>query len=94
MDRNYESGWLSQYSDKATSWKTDVRLSARAGGLLLFTTESRSVLRSAKPPIQEVPGAISPGREANHLLPSSAEAKNECSYTSTPPIGPHGVVPD
>jgi hypothetical protein len=33
-----------------------------------------------------------PGREADHLLPSSAEVKNTWSYTSTPPIRLHGVV--
>jgi hypothetical protein len=49
------------------------------------------------PPIQCVPGALSlvvmrPGREADHLPPSSAEVKNAWSYTSTPPICLNGVV--
>jgi hypothetical protein len=33
-----------------------------------------------------------PGREADHSPLSSAEVKNEWSYTSTPPKRPHGVV--
>jgi hypothetical protein len=42
-----------------------------------------------QPPIQWVPGALSlgvkwPGREVDHSPPSSAEVKNEWSYTSTP----------
>jgi hypothetical protein len=41
------------------------------------------------PPIQWVPGALSlgvkrPGREADHLPPSSVEVKNAWSYNSTP----------
>jgi hypothetical protein len=41
-----------------------------------------------QPPIQWVSGAVSmgvkrPGREAEHLPPSSAEVKNAWSYTST-----------
>jgi hypothetical protein len=38
------------------------------------------------------PGVKLPEREADHSSPSSAEVKNACSYTSTPPIGLHGVV--
>jgi hypothetical protein len=50
-----------------------------------------------EPPIQWAPGALSlgvkrPGREADHSLPSSAEVKNEWSYTSISPIRLHGVV--
>jgi hypothetical protein len=59
--------------------------------------ESRSVLGPTQPPIQWVPGALSlgvkrPGREVDHSPPSSAEVKNACSYTSTPPIRLLGVV--
>jgi hypothetical protein len=44
-----------------------------------------------------VPGALSlgvkrPGREADHSPPSSADVKDEWSYTSAPPILLHGVV--
>jgi hypothetical protein len=42
------------------------------------------------PPIQWVPGDLSPGvnrpgREADHSPPTSAEVKNKWIYTSTPP---------
>jgi hypothetical protein len=48
------------------------------------------VQTGSQPPIQWVPGALSLGakrleREADYLPPSSAEVKNEWSYTSTPP---------
>jgi hypothetical protein len=33
-------------------------------------------------------GVKRPGRGADHPPPSSAEVKNEWSYTSTPPLGP------
>jgi hypothetical protein len=45
---------------------------------------------SAQPPIQWVPGTLSPeiklpGREADHSPPSCAEVKSTWIYTSTPP---------
>jgi hypothetical protein len=43
-------------------------------------------------PIQWVPRVKRPGREVDHSPLSIAEAKNELSYTSTPPIRLHGVV--
>jgi hypothetical protein len=48
----------------------------------LFSIASRSALGHTQPPIQWVPGALSPrmvrqGREADHSLPSSAEVKND-----------------
>jgi hypothetical protein len=66
-------------------------------GIFLFVTLSRTALGPTQPPLQLVPGALSlevkrPGREADHSTPSSAEAKNAWSYTSTPPIYIHGVV--
>jgi hypothetical protein len=50
---------------------------------------SRMALGSTQPPFQWILGATSlrvkqPGREADHLPPSSAEVKNVWSYTSTP----------
>jgi hypothetical protein len=46
--------------------------------------------RPDRPPIQWVPGALSPGvkrqgREADHSPPVSAEVKKMRIYTSTPP---------
>jgi len=38
------------------------------------------------------PGENRPGREAEHSHPSSAEVKNACSYTATPPVRLKGVV--
>jgi hypothetical protein len=38
-----------------------------------------------------VPRVKWPGSEVYHSLPSSAEVKNEWSYTSTPPTCLHGV---
>jgi hypothetical protein len=38
------------------------------------------------------PEVMRQGREADHLLPCSAEFKNAWSSTSTPPVCIHGVV--
>jgi hypothetical protein len=61
-----------------------VRFSVGGGGLgiFLFTTASRMALGPTQPPIQWVPDALSlgvkrPGREVDHLPPSSVEVK-EC----------------
>jgi hypothetical protein len=48
----------------------------------LFSTASRPGLGSTQPPIQWLPGALSPGmkrpeHEADHSTPSSAEVKND-----------------
>jgi hypothetical protein len=64
--------------------------------IFLSTTASRPVLGPTQPPIQWVPGVLSlgvkrPGRETDHLPPSSAEIKNVWSFTSTPPICLHGM---
>jgi hypothetical protein len=42
-------------------------------------------LTGLPPPIQPIPGARGAGSKANPSPPSCAEAKNACSYTSTPP---------
>jgi hypothetical protein len=62
----------------------------------LFFKSSRPALRSTQPPIQWVPGALSPGikrpgREAVHSPPTSAEVKKILIYKSTP-TRLHGVV--
>jgi hypothetical protein len=56
----------------------------------LFSKSSRPALGSTQPPIQWVPGALSPevkrpGREADHSPPSSAKVKKIWIYTSTSP---------
>jgi hypothetical protein len=63
----------------------------------LFATASRPILGPTQSPSQCVPGILTPGlnrpeREADHTPPFSAELKNAWSFTSTPPVRPHGVV--
>jgi hypothetical protein len=53
-------------------------------GSRIFCTSSRPVLGSTQPHIQWEPGALSPGREADHSPPTSAEIKKSWAYTSTP----------
>jgi hypothetical protein len=60
------------------------------GDIFLLSTLSRPVLGSTQPPIQWVPGALSPGikqpgLEADHSPPTIAEIKNMWICTSTPP---------
>jgi hypothetical protein len=57
----------------------------------LFSTSSRPVLGSTQPLIQCAPGALSPGRDADHSSLTSAEVKKTCICTSTLPCL-HGVV--
>jgi hypothetical protein len=69
-------------------------------GIFLFTTSSKPALGLTQPPIQWVPGALTPGIklsgceacEAHHSPPSSAEVKNAWSCTSTPSIRIHDEV--
>jgi hypothetical protein len=56
----------------------------------LFSKSFRPTLGSTQPPIQRVPGALSPGVKrtecvADHSPPASAKVKNMRIYTSTPP---------
>jgi hypothetical protein len=55
-----------------------------------FSMSSRPALRTTQPPIQWVPGTLSPGvkrqgRKADHSPPTSAKVKKMWIYTSTPP---------
>jgi len=66
-------------------------------GIFLFTIASRPALGLTQPRIQRLPGALfpgvkRPGREADHLPPSSTEVRNSCTYTYTAPIRLHGAV--
>jgi len=58
--------------------------------VFLSSKTSETTLGSIIHPIQWitgfVPGMKWPGPELNHLHPSSAEVKNERSYTSIPPF--------
>jgi hypothetical protein len=63
----------------------------------LISAASRPALGLTQAPIQWVPGALTlgikrPGRVAEQSPPSSAEVKNEWSYTSTLPVRLNGVV--
>jgi hypothetical protein len=77
----------------ATGYRLDDRdRSLSPGGVknFLFSASSRQALGSTQPPIQWVPGALSPGvkrpgREADQSPPASAEVKKMRIYTSTPP---------
>jgi hypothetical protein len=55
-----------------------------------FSIMSRPALGYTHPPIQWVPGALSPrvkrqGRKAEYSYPTIAEVKKKRIYTSTPP---------
>jgi hypothetical protein len=59
------------------------------GKIFLLSTSSRPILETTQPHIQRLQGSISsrvkrPGREADHLLATLAEAKNISIYTSIP----------
>jgi hypothetical protein len=86
-----DPGARSRYSDWLRAGRSMGRNSSPAGGKNFhFSTSSRLALRSNQPPIEKVPGALTPGekrrgRETDHSLPSSAEVKKIWIYTSTPP---------
>jgi hypothetical protein len=60
------------------------------GKIFVFSTTTRLDLGLVQPPIQWVPGTITPGlrrprREADHSPPTSGEVKKTLIYKSTPP---------
>jgi hypothetical protein len=85
----------------ATGYGLDDRVkgfdSRRGLGIHHFSTASRPAVGRTQPPIQRIPGALSPvvkwpDREAVRSPLSGAEVKNAWYYTSTPAIRLHGVV--
>jgi hypothetical protein len=71
----------------ATGWTTGVRF--QVGTSFLFSTISRPALGPIQPPIQCVPGGLSPQiklsrREADHSPPFSHEVKNFGSIQPLP----------
>jgi hypothetical protein len=87
----WEPGQRSRYSDWLRAGRPRGRTSSPSKGKIFrLSTSSKPVLGPTPPPIQWVPGALSPevrrpGREADHSPPTSVEVKNTWIYTSTPP---------
>jgi hypothetical protein len=83
--------WHLRSRDSSVDMATGYRLDGRGVpvrvpvGSRFFCTSFRPILGPIQPPIQWVPVALSPRREADHSPPSSAEVKKTCIYTSTPP---------
>jgi hypothetical protein len=50
-----------------------------------YSTYALQYGESTQPPMQWVPGALSPGREADHSPVANTEVKKMWIYTSTPP---------
>jgi hypothetical protein len=81
----------SLYSDwLRAGWPICHSSSPGRGKIFLLSTSSRPVLGSTQPPVQWVPGTLSPSvkgpvPEADHSPPISVEVKNTWIYTSTPP---------
>jgi hypothetical protein len=78
----FEKQWPTHYKCLTTGWTTGVRFPA---GERIFPLSSVSIpaLGPTQPPVQWVPGVLSPGvkarpgRDADHSPPSSAEVENE-----------------
>jgi hypothetical protein len=94
---------ITRSRESVVSLATSYRLNGREVGVLIsvgcriFSKSSRSVLRSIQPPIQLIPGALSPGvkrpsREVDHSPPTSAEVKKNVNLYIHSPIRLHGVV--
>jgi hypothetical protein len=77
-------------------WGSRFRFLAGAGNISLHhRLQNGSGVHPASYPLGtrgSFPGGKAAGREADHSPPSSGEAKNARSYTSTLPIRLHGVV--
>jgi hypothetical protein len=89
---------LSRYSDWLRAGRPRGRSSSpgRVNNFLL-STSSRPALGPTQPPIQGVPGSLSPevkrpGHEADHSPPTSAEVEKTWICTFTPTIRLYGAV--
>jgi hypothetical protein len=84
-------GCRSWYSDGLRAGQQRARISSPGRSyIFLFSTSSRPVLRSTRPPVHWRSGTLSPrvkrpGHEVDHSLPTNAEVKNMCIYTFAPP---------
>jgi hypothetical protein len=85
------AAYWSQYSDWLRTGRPRRRSSSPDGGkIFLLSASSKPDLGPTQPPIQWVPGILSPavkrpGSVAVHSPPASAEVKNMWIYASTPP---------
>ena len=88
--RNVLESYRSGYSEQTTGWTIG---GSNPGWSNRFVSSS-----PPSPLFYEyrgfIPEVSRPGRDVDHSPPSSAEAKNEWSYTSTPLICHHGVDRD
>jgi hypothetical protein len=98
IQQEIASRWRSRYSGWLRAGRPRGRSSSPCRVKnFLFSESSWPALGSTQPPIQWVPGALSPrvkrpGREAEHSPPASAaEVKKMCIYIHSP-IRLHGVV--
>jgi hypothetical protein len=83
LQRLYEKICLTGYGQDGRGWIPG------KDTIFLFSIASRLTLGPTQPPIQCVPGALSPGvkrlgREADHSPPSSAEVKNDGAIPTLP----------
>jgi hypothetical protein len=77
---SYELGQISPYSDRLQDGRQGFD-SRQGQEIFLYSTASRPALGPTQPPIQWVPGELSPGvkrlrREGDHSPPSSVQIKN------------------
>jgi hypothetical protein len=81
---------ISRYSDSLRGWTAEVRFPAGSRDISLFhSVQIGSGVLSASFPLGT--GALPPGREADHSLPSTAAVKNDGAIPPLP-MGLHGKV--
>jgi hypothetical protein len=86
---------MDQRGKTRTGKKQKQKKKSRLGQeIFLFSKTSKPGLGPTQPPIKFVPAFLRYGIEVDHLPPSSAEVKNEWSYTSASPICLHDVDTD
>jgi hypothetical protein len=91
-------GWRGLYSDWLRAGRQRGRNSSPGSDKnFLFSTSYRPALGSTQPPIQWVPGALSPGVkwpgcETHHSPPASVEDKKNVDLYMNSPIRLYGIV--
>jgi hypothetical protein len=84
----WRPGYINWYSDGLRTGGTGFD-SQQIQEILLYSVSSRSALRPTQPPVQWKTQALSsgvkrPGREADHLPPSSLEVKKDGAISPFP----------